>query len=161
MTRKNVFTFALALSAALIGTMREPGQTGVGRSYFEQVFKLWTEADSEAELAASLKAHNLIVTTTYEERAEILFQTDPDTVRAVFENRSINGYDYVEDLKKLTCPTLFVRADPSLWSAMGEPDINHVKTLVADLTYVDMPGAGHNVFSDQPAIFCQHVLKFL
>ena len=151
----------VVIDPAMIGANPRTFDDGQGKTYFQLLYKLWTEAQSEAELAASLRAHNILVTSTYEERAEILFQTDPDTVKALFEKRSIHGHDYHSDLRALTCPVLFVRADKDLWSAMSNQDAADVKRLVPQVTFADMPGAGHSVYVDQPEIFCQHLLNFL
>lgn len=149
------------IDPALIGTNYAPTESTLGLDYFKQLHQLWTNADSPEALAQQLEAHEMMTTMSYAERAAMLFHTDPDVVLAILEKRSIAGYDYVSAMKKLTCPTLFVRADPTMWSASSDADIEHVKASIANLTYAYMEGAGHSVHVDQPDIFMQHLLKFL
>lgn len=151
----------ILVDPALIGTKQAPAESTLGLDYFILLHQLWTSAETPEALAQQLEAHNVIITMSYAERAAMLFDTDPDVVLAVLEERSIAGYNYLSHMQELTCPTLFVRADPTLWSACSEADIVNTKAAIANLTYVFMPGAGHSVHVDQPKIFVQHLLDFL
>ncbi|MEM7116612.1 MAG: alpha/beta hydrolase [Chloroflexota bacterium] len=151
----------ILIDPALIGTNQTPPESTQGRDYFRLLHKLWTEAATPEALAQQLAAHDIPMTMSYAERAAMLFQTDPDVVLAVLEERSIAGFDYISAMRQLTCPTLFVRADPALWSACSQADIANTKASIANLTYVAIGGAGHSVHVDQPQIFLNHLLNFL
>jgi len=52
-------------------------------------------------------------------------------------------------VRRISCPALFISADPKCGAASGEDDIARLKVGLPQLQVVQIPGAGHSIRRDQ------------
>jgi N-formylmaleamate deformylase len=64
-------------------------------------------------------------------------------------------------LKRITCPALFISADPVRGAASGEKDIARIKEFIPHLQVVPIANAGHNIRREQFARYLEVVQQFL
>jgi N-formylmaleamate deformylase len=64
-------------------------------------------------------------------------------------------------LKRVTCPGLFISADPARGAASGEKDITKIKEFIPHLQIIPVANAGHNIRRDQFAPYIDVVRQFL
>jgi pimeloyl-ACP methyl ester carboxylesterase len=64
-------------------------------------------------------------------------------------------------IKQITCPALFIAADPARGAASGEKDIAKIKELLPPLQVVPIVNAGHNIRREQFARYMDVVQRFL
>jgi len=69
--------------------------------------------------------------------------------------------DFLNLLKQITCPALFIRADLERGAASSEEDVTKLKGSVPQLKVAHIPNAGHNTSRDQFARFMDVVQGFL
>jgi pimeloyl-ACP methyl ester carboxylesterase len=78
------------------------------------------------------------------------------TDRATF---SRNSCDISARLPNITCPTLLIRGAES--RTLSQETVREMKTQCPRLQDVEVPGAGHHVFLDNPSAFRDTVSRFL
>jgi pimeloyl-ACP methyl ester carboxylesterase len=64
-------------------------------------------------------------------------------------------------LRAISCPALLITADPELGAIMTPEAAATLKQLVPHLTVTHVPGAGHNIRREQPALYLEAVRAFL
>jgi pimeloyl-ACP methyl ester carboxylesterase len=64
-------------------------------------------------------------------------------------------------LQQITCPTLFIAADPARGAASGEKDIAKIKEYIPHLQVVPIANAGHNIRREQFKRYLEVVQQFL
>lgn len=64
-------------------------------------------------------------------------------------------------LKRITCPALFIAADPALGAASGEKDIVKIKEYIPHLQVAPIANAGHNIRREQFSRYLEVVQQFL
>lgn len=69
--------------------------------------------------------------------------------------------DWEALLSQISCPTLLITADAEL-GAIATPEFaERLGTIVPRLTVAHVPGAGHNIRREQPALYLEAVRAFL
>jgi pimeloyl-ACP methyl ester carboxylesterase len=94
-------------------------------------------------------------------RATSISQLDPDVLTLVVEDRARGDYDQDECLRRGTCPTLLLQADPQAGGALGDEDAARALGLLPQGLHVKLPGVEHNVHATAPTDFCRLVRDFL
>jgi pimeloyl-ACP methyl ester carboxylesterase len=94
-------------------------------------------------------------------RARSLSQIDPDVLSAIVENRSIEGYDLEERLRRVQAPTLLLQGDPDRGGALSDAEAAWAASLLPDCVQISCPNVGHGIHAEQPARFGQLVTSFL
>ncbi len=69
--------------------------------------------------------------------------------------------NFPELLKHISCPVLFISADPERGAASNEDAIAQLKEYVPQLQVAHIPQAGHNIRCDQPTRYLEVVQQFL
>jgi len=64
-------------------------------------------------------------------------------------------------LKRITCPALFIAADPALGAASGEKDIAKIKEYIPHLQVAPIANAGHSIRREQFSRYLKVVQQFL
>lgn len=77
-------------------------------------------------------------------------------------NRSgVAPVDWPETLRRITCPTLLITADPERGGIVTPDDAAVFQTLVSQAQVAHIPGAGHNIRREQFARYLEVVGGFL
>jgi N-formylmaleamate deformylase len=69
--------------------------------------------------------------------------------------------NFLNFLKMITCPVLFIRADVEQGAVSCEEDVAALKSSVPQLKVVHIPNAGHNISRDQYARYMDVIQSFL
>lgn len=175
---------AAACPDAVRGVVLEdpPGPTfltAVDRSPYAAVFTLYREHAgstlSVGELARTLSAAPLagapgMPTTTFgatRDPANVRFTAsclkglDPATMLPLLANAWLDGIDWEATLRRVTCPVLLLRADPTRGGMLPDGDFRQLCDTLADVTPIDLPGIGHNAVGQQPDLMPRFVIPFL
>lgn len=72
-----------------------------------------------------------------------LRQLDPEVMNAIIQERWPLGFEFDDVFRNISCPTLLLRGDVAKGGMLPDADAQHVSRLVADLTRIDFPNAGH------------------
>jgi pimeloyl-ACP methyl ester carboxylesterase len=94
-------------------------------------------------------------------RARSLSQIDPDVLSAIIENRSIEGYNLEERLRRVQAPTLLLQGNPDRGGALSDAEAAWAASLLPDCVQISLPNVGHGIHGEQPAQFGQLVTSFL
>ena len=98
------------------GTSDERFNQSNRRAVFMDKLQRIEKSPSADILAKQLQAQSGLSNIQSEHLARAYRQLDPNALRAFIERRNLSGYDYVNDLQQLRCPTLLLRADPTVRS---------------------------------------------
>lgn len=130
---------------------------------FTNILNMIDAANSVEDLATKIRGAEAAgpIPPSVLERATSWKQLDPDALRAFIERRNISGYDYVADMQTLTCPTLLLRADPSIRSAVEGQDVETARQHIRHFNYQMIDGAGHHIHVDQPEAYVKEIRSFL
>ena len=82
-------------------------------------------------------------------------------VTALIHPQDIVSIDFPKLVKRITCPALFISADPARGAASGEKDIAKLKELLPRLQIAHVADAGHNIRRDQFLRYMENVRRFL
>jgi pimeloyl-ACP methyl ester carboxylesterase len=90
----------------------------------------------------------------YEAMAASLTRHDPDFLDSVLErlNTSHRGLRGGAVLKRIHCPVLLIRADPTRGGVVGNTDIRLASESLSDVKVVDLIGVGHELDDVQVAM---------
>lgn len=69
--------------------------------------------------------------------------------------------NFPDMIRKVTCPTLFISADPKRGAISTDADIEYLQTLVPQLKRVHIPGAGHSIRRDQFEMYMKSIAQFM
>jgi N-formylmaleamate deformylase len=98
-------------------------------------------------------------------RAESITGAHPAVFREMraFSAAMLDGArpERVDDLAALHPPTLLLRGDPEFGSMTRPGDAARLAALARDVQVSFVPGAGHSIHRDQPAVFVAEVVRFL
>lgn len=160
-------TYALILEDPRAHLVREEGaaRTPTLEAFlarFQHLYETVSRVSSEAELRAELAAQNPQEDgVTRRRRGKHLRQLDPEALK-VFANDTLDaGYSPSDLLPKITCPVLLLYGESALGSSMEPHQVEWYQARLADLTYVQIPGAGHVLHRPNPILYLQHVMDFL
>ncbi len=79
----------------------------------------------------------------------------------VFRSDNPSRVDWAATLRRITCPTLLITADPSQGAITTEQSASALRALVPQLRVEHIPDAGHNIRRDQFDRFMAVVRTFL
>jgi N-formylmaleamate deformylase len=82
-------------------------------------------------------------------------------VRRLLEPGTSPPVDWPSLLGRITCPALLITADPELGAITTPEAAARMKGLIPHLTVIHVPGAGHNIRREQPALYLEAVRAFL
>ena len=71
------------------------------------------------------------------------------------------GYDVMELLPKIKCPTLLIRTNPRKGGLIPDSDLRRVMELKPDIQYVYFEKIGHGLFKENPKEVLQSINDFL
>jgi pimeloyl-ACP methyl ester carboxylesterase len=80
--------------------------------------------------------------------AKSLSQADPDAIQYHAEGRIaeyVQNADPDAALRRVTCPTLLIQADPSRGGSIADDDAEHALSLLSDGLHVRLEGVGHDL----------------
>jgi pimeloyl-ACP methyl ester carboxylesterase len=95
------------------------------------------------------------------QRAERLMLVDPESLLTFMEHRHMVGYRLDDYLRRITCPVLLVRADPTLVAALEEEDAKYALSLLRHGSLVQAEGAGHMMHVSHPGVLLQYIEQFV
>ena len=95
------------------------------------------------------------------QESEMLRQLDPEVYTFGLDGRLAEGYSMDAVLQKVTCPVLFLQADPALGGLVDNELADHAMTLLPQGTLVRIPGAQHAILQSQPGAAMRAVNIFL
>lgn len=93
--------------------------------------------------------------------AKGLTQLDPEVLRPVNAGEWLDGYDKHAILAGIRCPTLLLQGDWPYGGMLSDEDARLARELVADLTLVAIPKAGHMLHWMNTAEVQRHLISFL
>lgn len=175
---------AAACPDAVTGIVLEdpPGPTfltAVDRSSSAAVFTLYREHAGSTlcvgELTRKLSAAPLpgapgMPATTFgatRDSANVRFMAsclkllDPATMLPLLSNAWLDGIDWEATLRRVSCPVLLLRADPTHGGMLPDGDFRLLCDTLADVTPIDLAGIGHNAVGQQPDLVPRLVIPFL
>ena len=82
-------------------------------------------------------------------------------VRRLLEPGTSPPVDWPPLLGRITCPALLIMADPELGAITTPEAAARMKELIPQLTVTHVPGAGHNIRREQPALYLEAIRAFL
>jgi N-formylmaleamate deformylase len=82
-------------------------------------------------------------------------------VQTLLDPANRTPIDWPPLMRQITCPALLITADPELGAIMTPEAAAQLKELIPQLTVTHVPGAGHNIRREQPALFLEAVRAFL
>jgi pimeloyl-ACP methyl ester carboxylesterase len=129
--------------------------------------------DDISELAAIIRADRSLVAlrravalrnpnnheVALRSRALHLHRLDPRAIDEAVTGGDLDGYE--PDFGAITCPVLLLRADPSVGSLCSDRGLKTAREQIADLTVVEMSGAGHVIRATHPLEFVRRTTTFL
>jgi pimeloyl-ACP methyl ester carboxylesterase len=93
--------------------------------------------------------------------ARCVKQVDPDTYAMSLDGTSLVGWDGEALLRKITCPTLLLQANPELGGLMSDSDVKLALRFLAHPVHVQFPTLGHALYMQQPEPVLRAVNNFL
>lgn len=93
--------------------------------------------------------------------ARCVQQVDPDTYAMSLDGTSLEGWDGEALLRKITCPTLLLQANPELGGLMSDADVKLALRLLPHPVHVQFPTLGHALYMQQPEPVLRAVNNFL
>ena len=82
--------------------------------------------------------------------AYCLSQIDPEVLTPVIEGRWLDGYDVLDILTSIHCPTLLLQGDPAAGGALTDADAASAVAALLSCQHVRFPGCGHQLHRDRP-----------
>lgn len=93
--------------------------------------------------------------------ASCLRQIDPAVLAPIVEGRWLDGYDVIETLRKVACPTLLLQADSAAGGALPDDYADEVASAIPDVIHIRLPGVGHQIHGSQPEAMLRLMTGFL
>lgn len=85
--------------------------------------------------------------------ARCLSQMDPEVLDMALDGTAFVGWHPAELIRKITCPTLLIQADPKMGGLMSDRDVQEIKAACPDTQVARMAGIGHSLHMyDAPAV---------
>ena len=95
------------------------------------------------------------------EWARCAMQTDPETLAMTLDGSSFAGWDPVQILPRISCPTLLLQGNPDLDALLTDVDVKLALRLLPKAEHVKFPLLGHALFMQQPKPVLNAVTSFL
>ncbi|MFM9965420.1 MAG: alpha/beta fold hydrolase [Planctomycetaceae bacterium] len=93
--------------------------------------------------------------------ARCLKPLDRDVLAPIISGRWLEGFDWADVLKKISCPTLLLQADPSVGGMLTDADAAEAERLLPDCSRVRLPKVGHLIHWLQTETCLRLVNSFL
>lgn len=93
--------------------------------------------------------------------ARCVSQADPDTYGMTLDGSSREGWDGAGFLRKITCPTLLLQADPRLGGLMSDADVALALQLLKHPVHVRFDNLGHGLYMQRPEPVLRAINHFL
>jgi pimeloyl-ACP methyl ester carboxylesterase len=74
---------------------------------------------------------------------------------------NVAAVDWLATVRRITCPTLLITADPERGAIVTAEDAAALQALAPQAQVAHIAGAGHNIRREQPAAYMEVVRKFL
>ena len=87
--------------------------------------------------------------------------TDPETLAMTLDGSSFAGWDPVQILPQISCPTLLLQGNPELDALLTDDDVKLALRLLPRAKHVKFPLLGHALFMQQPKPVLDAVTSFL
>ncbi|MEM7348760.1 MAG: alpha/beta hydrolase, partial [Chloroflexota bacterium] len=108
---------------------------------FTRLYEQATSVSTLEELLQLMKGNDPEISQSKRNRAEQLFQADPDILASVIERRLPLGFDFEAALAGVQCPTLLLQADPTMKPALMDDDVAFAKQQLQTYTHRVVEGA--------------------
>jgi len=95
------------------------------------------------------------------EWARCAMQTDPETLAMTLDRSSFAGWDPVQILPQISCPTLLLQGNPELDALLTDDDVKLALKLLPNAKHVKFPLLGHALFMQQAKPVLHAVISFL
>ena len=112
-------------------------------------------------LTALAELHNEPNAEALRGKANSLSLMDPDALKMMFDGTATNDYDTDAYLQRIKSPTLLLRGEPALSSAISDDDAARASAQLSNVTVTSVPGVGHWIQRERPQEFCEMVVRFL
>jgi pimeloyl-ACP methyl ester carboxylesterase len=86
---------------------------------------------------------------------------DPEVYTPLIDRQWLDDGESEATWARVTCPVLLLRGDPALGGMLPLGDADRMVAALADPTWVDIPGAGHQIHGLMPETFGRLVQGFL
>jgi pimeloyl-ACP methyl ester carboxylesterase len=93
--------------------------------------------------------------------ARCLRQIDPEVLTPVLERRLLEGCDLGEQLGRVRCPALLLRADEAYGGMLSRAEAAEIVGRLRECVAIDRPGVGHLIHWLEPDATLRFVLGFL
>jgi pimeloyl-ACP methyl ester carboxylesterase len=87
--------------------------------------------------------------------------TDPGTLAMTLDGSSFAGWDPVQILPQISCPTLLLQGNPELDALLTDDDVKLALGLLRNAKHVKFPLLGHSLFMQQPKPVLHAITTFL
>jgi pimeloyl-ACP methyl ester carboxylesterase len=87
--------------------------------------------------------------------------TDPEALAMTLDGSSFAGWDPVQILPQISCPTLLLQGNPELDALLTDDDVKLALKLLPRAQHVKFPLLGHALFMQQPKPVLNAVISFL
>ncbi|MDH4208286.1 MAG: alpha/beta hydrolase [Anaerolineae bacterium] len=89
-----------------------------------------------------------VLSVELREWAKSISQLDPDVLALHAQGRRdelMQAFDFERMLRRVSCPTLLLQADPSQGGIMTDHDVEYAMSLLAEAYHVQIEDAGHDL----------------
>jgi pimeloyl-ACP methyl ester carboxylesterase len=93
--------------------------------------------------------------------ARCVSQADPETYGMTLDGTAREGWDASAFLKRISCPTLLLQADPGLGGLMSDGDVALALQLLKHPVHVRFDNLGHGLYMQQPEPVLRAITNFL
>ena len=89
--------------------------------------------------------------------ARCLQQLDPRALEVIVEGQWLDGFDWPQVLRNLSCPALLLQADPTSGGMLTDEDAENAEASASDLTRIKYAATGHLIHWQQTSSLLRHV----
>jgi pimeloyl-ACP methyl ester carboxylesterase len=87
--------------------------------------------------------------------------TDPEALAMTLDGSAFAGWNPVQILPKISCPTLLLQGNPELDALLTDDDVKLALQLLPNAKHVKFPLLGHALFMQQPMPILNALTSFL
>jgi pimeloyl-ACP methyl ester carboxylesterase len=132
-------------------------------SWFRWVYETTAAAKSYSDILARCreKAPPNADEVAIKDVADNLFCTASETVDTLLRDQLLEGFDLELVLRHVRCPALLLYGEPDLGSCVRASDAEFFQANIPHSKLIQIKDAGHSLHLEQPAIFLDHLTRFL
>jgi pimeloyl-ACP methyl ester carboxylesterase len=93
--------------------------------------------------------------------AQCLQTVDPEVFTPLIQGRWLHGYDRLQILATIRCPSLLLQADPGAGGALTDADASEAAAAMQRCRHVRLGGAGHQLHRDHLEAFLSCLNEFM